>query len=158
LVIIGTTNLGTEISDYLDITLHLGYTVGSLLLLSCLALILTLWFWKYDNLKVYPIPYKQKELFYWTTIFYSNGLGSAFGNFLGDYCGFSHPVLACFYLHLAIWSNLWRIINQAIGQRRLRLGNVKLLFCFNWCDGRFILCSAQTGKIDNNLTEVLHHK
>src|SRR3954462_4014083 len=29
LVIIGTTTLGTEISDYIDRTLHLGYTAGS---------------------------------------------------------------------------------------------------------------------------------
>ena len=34
LVIIATTTLGTEISDYLDRTLHLGYALGSLLLLG----------------------------------------------------------------------------------------------------------------------------
>src|SRR6187397_223821 len=43
LVIIGTTTLGTEISDYLDRTLHLGYTAGSLLLVSGLLLTLFLW-------------------------------------------------------------------------------------------------------------------
>jgi uncharacterized membrane-anchored protein len=32
LVIIGTTTLGTEISDFLDRSWHLGYTLGSLLL------------------------------------------------------------------------------------------------------------------------------
>src|SRR4051812_5801753 len=31
LVIIGTTTLGTEISDFIDRTLHLGYTAGSIL-------------------------------------------------------------------------------------------------------------------------------
>src|SRR6188472_4402365 len=38
LVIIGTTTLGTEISDYIDRTLHLGYTAGTILLVSCLLL------------------------------------------------------------------------------------------------------------------------
>lgn len=32
LVIIATTTLGTEISDFLDRSLHLGYTLGSLVL------------------------------------------------------------------------------------------------------------------------------
>src|SRR6476661_2501270 len=40
LVIVGTTTLGTEISDYIDRTLHLGYTFGTILLVSCLSVTL----------------------------------------------------------------------------------------------------------------------
>jgi uncharacterized membrane-anchored protein len=90
LVIIGTTTLGTEISDYIDRTLHLGYTVGSLFLVSCLLLTLFLWFRKYKNLEVFPIAERQKEIFYWTAILFSNSLGTAFGDFLGDYFGLSY--------------------------------------------------------------------
>ena len=90
LVIIGTTTLGTEISDYIDRTLHLGYTVGSILLVSCLLLTLFLWFRKYSNLEVFPIADKQKEIYYWTAILFSNSLGTAFGDFLGDYFGMSY--------------------------------------------------------------------
>lgn len=90
LVIIGTTTLGTEISDYIDRTLHLGYTIGSILLVSCLLLSLFLWFRKYKNLEVYPITNKQKETYYWTAILFSNSLGTAFGDFLGDYFGLSY--------------------------------------------------------------------
>jgi len=90
LVIIGTTTLGTEISDYIDRTLHLGYTVGSILLVSCLILSLFLWFRKYKNLEVYPITDRQKEVYYWTAILFSNSLGTAFGDFLGDYFGMSY--------------------------------------------------------------------
>src|SRR5690242_18543464 len=53
LVIISTTTLGTEISDYIDRTLHLGYTAGTILLVSCLLLTLFLWFRKYNSLEVY---------------------------------------------------------------------------------------------------------
>jgi uncharacterized membrane-anchored protein len=84
LVIIATTTLGTEISDYIDRTLHLGYTLGSLLLVSCLLITLFLWFKKYRNLEVYPILEKGKEIYYWTAVLFSNSLGTAFGDFLGD--------------------------------------------------------------------------
>lgn len=90
LVIIGTTTLGTEISDYIDRTLHLGYTAGSTLLVSCLLLTLFLWFRKYNTLGVFPIADKQKEIYYWTAILFSNSLGTAFGDFLGDYFGMSY--------------------------------------------------------------------
>lgn len=90
LVIVGTTTLGTEISDYIDRTLHLGYTLGTILLISCLLLTLILWFRKYKNLDVFPIYDKQKEIYYWTAILFSNSLGTAFGDFLGDYFELSY--------------------------------------------------------------------
>ena len=90
IVIIGTTTLGTEISDYIDKTFHLVYTLGTILLVSCLLLTLSLWFWKYKNLQVYPIYERKKEIFYWTAILFSNSLGTAFGDFLGDYFGLSY--------------------------------------------------------------------
>ena len=90
LVIIGPTTLGTEISDYIDRTLHLGYTAGTILLVSCLLLTLFLWFRKYKNLEVYPIIDRPKEIYYWTAILFSNSLGTAFGDFLGDYFGMSY--------------------------------------------------------------------
>jgi uncharacterized membrane-anchored protein len=90
LVIISTTTFGTEISDFIDRTLHLGYTLGSLLLVSGLVLTLSLWFRKYRTLEVYPIIDRQKEIYYWTAILFSNSLGTAFGDFLGDSFGLSY--------------------------------------------------------------------
>ena len=84
LVIVGTTTLGTEISDFLDRTLHLGYALGSLLLVSCLFLTLFLWSRRYKNLEVYPITERPKEIYYWVAILFSNSLGTAFGDFLSD--------------------------------------------------------------------------
>jgi uncharacterized membrane-anchored protein len=90
LVIIGTTTLGTEISDYIDRTLQLGYTAGTVLLVACLFLTLLLWFLKFRSLEVYPITNRQKEIYYWSAILFSNSLGTAFGDFLGDYFGMSY--------------------------------------------------------------------
>jgi uncharacterized membrane-anchored protein len=90
LVIIGTTTLGTEISDFIDRSLHLGYAWGSLLLVAGLFITLFLWKKKYASLEVYPITEKNKELYYWVAILFSNSLGTAFGDFLSDNIGLSY--------------------------------------------------------------------
>lgn len=92
LVIIGTTTLGTEISDFIDRSLHLGYAVGSLVLVSFLILTLDLWYKKYGNLEVYPIFQRQKEIFFWVAVLFSNSLGTAFGDYLNDGLGLSYLV------------------------------------------------------------------
>lgn len=96
LVIIATTTLGTEISDFLDRSLGMGYTYGSLLLLSLLILTLSIWYRKYNNLEVYPIIDRTKELYYWIAILFSNSLGTAFGDCLTDVVGLSYLVGAAF--------------------------------------------------------------
>ncbi len=90
LVIIATTTLGTEISDFIDRSLNLGYTIGSLILL--IGLLLTLYYWhkKYNNLNVTPINEKPKELYFWIAVLFSNSLGTAFGDYLGDVIGLSY--------------------------------------------------------------------
>jgi len=90
LVIIGTTTLGTEISDFMDRSLHLGYALGSLVLFACLITALVLWNKKYKSLDVYPISERKKEIYYWTAILFSNSLGTAFGDFLSDNLGLSY--------------------------------------------------------------------
>lgn len=90
LVIIGTTTLGTEISDYIDRSLHLGYAWGSVILISGLLLTLLLWKRQYKNLEVFPVYERKKEIFYWIAILFSNSLGTAFGDFLSDNMGMSY--------------------------------------------------------------------
>lgn len=90
LVIIATTTLGTEISDFIDRSLHLGYTAGSVLLLSCLSFTLFLWYRKFNNLQVYPIFDSKRETFYWIAILFSNSLGTAFGDYLSDVAGLTY--------------------------------------------------------------------
>lgn len=90
LVIIATTTLGTEISDFIDRSLNLGYTGGSIILLSGLVITLSLWYLKFRSISVFPISNKQHELFYWIAILFSNSLGTAFGDYLSDVAGFSY--------------------------------------------------------------------
>lgn len=90
LVIIATTTLGTEISDFIDRSLHFGYTWGSIVLFIGLIISLYLWYKKYNNLEVYPIAKRSKETYYWIAILFSNSLGTAFGDYLSDVIGFSY--------------------------------------------------------------------
>lgn len=90
LVIISTTTLGTEISDFIDRSLHLGYLGGSLILLTSLAATLFLWYHKYKSLDVYPVTNRVKELYFWIAVLFSNSLGTAFGDYLSDSIGLSY--------------------------------------------------------------------
>lgn len=90
LVIIATTTLGTEISDFMDRSLQLGYTLGSTILFVCLLFTLFLWHKKFKSLSVFPIFDKNKEIFYWIAILFSNSLGTAFGDYLSDVVGLSY--------------------------------------------------------------------
>ncbi|MBI1184350.1 hypothetical protein GC194_08770 [bacterium] len=92
LVIIATTTLGTEISDFIDRTLHLGYTFGSILLFAGLIAALATWYQKFKSLAVYPIINRNKEVHYWIAILFSNSLGTAFGDFLSDDLGLSYQL------------------------------------------------------------------
>ena len=90
LVIIATTTVGTEISDFIDRSLHLGYAWGSLLLFSLLIITLWLWFKKYKNLSLESITGGTKEFYFWMAVLFSNSLGTAFGDYLSDNLGLSY--------------------------------------------------------------------
>ena len=86
-VILTTSTAGTTMSDYLDRTLKLGYAKGSLLLVTCLLVMLCAWYLSQKNLSVDNIQTPKAEAFYWTTILFSNTLGTALGDFLADSSG-----------------------------------------------------------------------
>lgn len=116
-VIICTTTLGTEISDFIDRTLKLGYATGSLLLVSSLLITLYLWKKKYQNLEIYPIDEKTKELYFWIAILFSNSLGTAFGDFLSDNLGLTYLsgalITGCIIL-IAILLHFYTTINHTL--------------------------------------------
>ena len=90
LVIIATTTLGTEISDYIDRSLQLGYAVGSLVLSAGLFAALLAWYLQYKNLSVTALHEKPKELLFWIAVLFSNSLGTAFGDYLIDGIGLTY--------------------------------------------------------------------
>lgn len=88
--IVATTTAGTEVSDFMDRSLKLGYALGSLILVAGLLTILGVWYYLHRDLSVYPILTKDRETLYWGAIIFSNSLGTAFGDFLTSNLGMSY--------------------------------------------------------------------
>jgi uncharacterized membrane-anchored protein len=85
--IIATTTVGTEVSDFMDRSLGLGYALGSLVLIAGLAAVLGYWYYRDRDLSVYPIVERKTEIMFWLAVLFSNSLGTAFGDFLVDDAG-----------------------------------------------------------------------
>jgi uncharacterized membrane-anchored protein len=85
--IIATTTVGTEISDFMDRSLGLGYAAGSLVLVTGLAAVLAYWYNREGHLSVYPITKRSTEITFWLAVLFSNSLGTAFGDYLVDNVG-----------------------------------------------------------------------
>jgi len=88
--IVGTTMVGTEISDMMDRTFGLGYVWGSVILLTGLLVTLAVWYRRDGNLSVDPIIRKDAEVTFWIAVLFSNSLGTAFGDFLVDVVNLSY--------------------------------------------------------------------
>ncbi len=82
-----TAIAGTAISDYIDRTLGLGYTMGTIMLVG--LLLLTLWVWKIreKSINVEQITNSTSEIYYWLAFLIANTLGTAAGDFLADELG-----------------------------------------------------------------------
>jgi uncharacterized membrane-anchored protein len=87
--IVATTTAGTEISDFMDRSLALGYLWGSVILTAGLITTLAIWYWRDRSLSVYPIVRRDAEILFWLAVLFSNSLGTAFGDFLVDDGGLS---------------------------------------------------------------------
>ena len=85
--IMATTTAGTEISDFMDRSLNLGYVAGSAILLGGLLASLAIWYYRNRSLRIYPITRKDTEMMFWIAVLFSNSLGTAFGDFLVDNLG-----------------------------------------------------------------------
>src|SRR5271168_1815719 len=86
-VIIATTTVGTTMADYADRSLGIGYIGGSLILFTMLMIVLGTWRFAMGSVSVNNITSPKVEMFYWTTILFSNTLGTALGDFLADDSG-----------------------------------------------------------------------
>lgn len=116
-VILSTSTAGTTMSDFMDRTLLLGYEKGSLILISCLIVVLTTWYLSEKSLSVSNIQTPRQEIFYWIAILFSNTLGTAFGDFLSTNLGLGFIGGAIFVGSLIILTVLaWKFtkINSVI--------------------------------------------
>jgi uncharacterized membrane-anchored protein len=89
-VIVATTTAGTTLADFADRSLGIGYVGGSSILFVLLMSVLGLWYRSLGSVSVDSITSPKAEMFYWATIMFSQTLGTALGDFLGDTNGLGY--------------------------------------------------------------------
>ena len=115
--IVASTTFGTTMADFADRSLGIGYTGGSLLLLSCLILVLGAWYWSEGSVSVNTVATPKVEAFYWAAITFSQTLGTALGDWMADTSGLGYGGGALvFTAGLAViaglyfWSNVSNVL------------------------------------------------
>jgi uncharacterized membrane-anchored protein len=95
LTIVATTTVGTAMADFADRSLGIGYASGSSLLFALLMAALFIWRWSEGTVSVNSVVTPRVEAFYWTTILFSQTLGTALGDWMADTngLGFGHASL-----------------------------------------------------------------
>ena len=79
-------------ADFADRSLGIGYTGGSILLLTCLMMVLALWYWSEGTISVNTVSTPRVEVFYWAAITFSQTLGTALGDWIADTGGLGMKV------------------------------------------------------------------
>lgn len=93
-VVLGTSMVGTEISDLMNrgfghgsAPAGIGYAWGAVLLTAALALVFAAWWRTGQTYDVESISSHQGEVLYWIAILVSNTLGTSSGDWLSDDTG-----------------------------------------------------------------------
>jgi len=82
--IVASTTAGTTLADFCTRSLGIGYPGGSLLLLACVLISLFAWRRVSGSVWVETVSNPREEIFYWTTITFSQTLGTALGDWAAD--------------------------------------------------------------------------
>lgn len=100
--IIATTTVGTTMADFADRSLGIGYAGGSSLLLLLLIGSLFLWYYTLGSVSINTISSPKAEIFYWTTIMFSQTLGTALGDWTADTASFGYGGSALLFAALLL--------------------------------------------------------
>lgn len=85
-----TTLTGTTLADFFDRSLGIGYLGGSLALFTLVILTLGLWKKSLGSIDIKTVYTPKAEAFYWTTIMFSQTLGTALGDWMADNTGLGY--------------------------------------------------------------------
>lgn len=81
-VIIATTTAGTTLADLVDRSLGIGYAGGASILFAMVIVILVSWHSSLGSVAVATVTTPRAEAFYWSTIMFSQTLGTALGDWM----------------------------------------------------------------------------
>jgi uncharacterized membrane-anchored protein len=115
--IIATTTVGTTLADFADRSLGIGYTGGASLLFALLMGSLAIWYISLGSVSVDTVSSPKAEMFYWTTIMFSQTLGTALGDWTASTAGLGYrggaivfSVLLGAMVVAYYWTNLSRTL------------------------------------------------
>lgn len=115
--IVATTTLGTTIADFVDRSLGIGYAGGASLLFVMLILCLGVWRKTMGSISVDSIVSPKAEMFYWTTIMFSQTLGTALGDWVADSKGMGYTTSAIIFgslLAIIAGAYFWTKISRTL--------------------------------------------
>ena len=113
--IIATTTVGTTLADFADRSLGVGYPGGASLLFLLLLASLAVWYRTLGTVSVASVSLPKAEAFYWTTIMFSQTLGTALGDWTADTAGLGYVGAALVFgalLSLVVAAYLWTSISR----------------------------------------------
>jgi uncharacterized membrane-anchored protein len=88
--IMASTTVGTTLADFADRSLGVGYAGGSSILAALLIISLLAWHRSLGSIAIETVSSPKSEMFYWTTIMFSQTLGTALGDWTADTAGFGY--------------------------------------------------------------------
>ncbi len=115
--IIATTTVGTTIADFADRSLGIGYTGGASLLFALLMASLAVWYVSLGSVSVDTVGSPREEMFYWTTIMFSQTLGTALGDWISDTMGLGYgggAIVFGVFLVVVVAAYYWTIISRTL--------------------------------------------
>ena len=95
--IIATTTVGTTLADFADRSLGIGYAGGTILIFSLLIASLVTWHRTMGSVDVHTVSSSKAEMFYCTTIMFSQTLGTALGDWTADSGGLGYTGAAAVF-------------------------------------------------------------
>lgn len=115
--IIATTTVGTTLADFVDRSLGIGYAGGSSLLTVLLVASLATWYRALGSISVDTLGSPRAEIFYWTTIMFSQTLGTALGDWTAGTAGLGYAGGAMVFsalLGLVVAAYFWTGISRTV--------------------------------------------
>jgi len=79
-----STLAGTTMADFFTRSIGIGYLGGSLTLFAMVIGTLAIWQWSMGSVDIETVVTPKAETFYWTTIVFSQTLGTALGDWMAD--------------------------------------------------------------------------
>ena len=116
-VVIATTTVGTTLADFVDRSLGVGYLGGSLILFALVLISLGAWYRTCGSVSVDTVASPKVELFYWSTILFSQTLGTALGDWLADDGGLGYGGGALVFaggLALVLAAYFWTRVSRTL--------------------------------------------